>query len=517
MKTLLAYISSSSSRSGDNDHSDLLPIGLCSLYAILREKGYRAILANLSGMPDNRIKGLLSDEQPDIVALSMWTHNRHETAALVKTVRTLLPAAIICLGGGHASHCADEVLAELPEANLVIFGEGELTLLELVDLAEKGADWSGIAGIVTRVDGTSRWNAKRERIADLDSLPFPSGWLDEAVGVDLVRQPEFISSSRGCPAACRFCSSPNFWGRQVRYRSPVSVVDEICSIRDRFGLIYISIRDDTFTADKRRTIAFCQELINRRVNILWNCQSRVEVVDEETLIWMKRAGCECIQLGVESGSEKILELLGKKITPDQVKRAAELVHRIGLNLSVYLITAIPGETDEDRQATIALLKAIKPQDAQVSPLAYYPGTALYNEAVATGHTGAEIFKGKGSAALLADPAAIGNVRGLVRSATGIAPKETESRFAAQKKLVGHAAATCVMAGDYYARIGDLKRAESEYSEIVRHDVSHPWGWYLLGELAEQNGQRSRARDCYGKVLELVPKHHPSQEGIKRMK
>lgn len=517
MKTLLAYISSSSSRSGDNDHSDLLPLGLCSLHAILREKGHRAILANLSGMSVKGIKELLSGERPDIVALSMWTHNRHETAALAETVRLLLPEAIICLGGAHASHCADTVLSDIPEADLVVFGEGELTLLELVDLAGKGADWSGIDGIVARVNGIPRWNRQRERIADLDRLPFPSAWLDEAVGVDLVRQPEFISSSRGCPAACRFCSSPNFWGRQVRYRSPGSVVDEISSIRDRFGLIYISIRDDTFTADKRRTIAFCQELISRRVNILWNCQSRVEVVDEETLIWMKRAGCECIQLGVESGSERVLELLGKKITPDQVKRAAELVHRVGLNLSVYLITAIPGETAADRQATIDLLKVIRPQDAQVSPLAYYPGTALYNEAVKAGHAGVEIFKEKGSAALLADPSAAGNVKRLVRSATGIAPKETEARFAAQKKLVGHAAATCVMAGDYYVRTGDLQRAEAEYREIIEHDVGHPWGWFLLGELAEQSGQSSRARDCYQKVLELVPKHAPSIEGLKRLK
>ena len=130
-------------------------------------------------------------------------------------------------------------------------------------------------------------------------------------------------------------------------------MDEIKYIRDRYGLIYFSIRDDTFTADRERAIDFCRLLLAERVFVVWNCQSRVNYVDEELLGWLKRAGCECVQLGVETGSPRLLRELGKAIRPEQTIRAADAVRRVGLNLSIYLITGIPGETDLELQETLA--------------------------------------------------------------------------------------------------------------------------------------------------------------------
>src|SRR6185369_1144429 len=150
-------------------------------------------------------------------------------------------------------------------------------------------------------------------------------YLDRSIGLDPELQSEFIVTTRGCPSDCFFCSSPDFWGRKVRFRSPEAIVEEILFIREKYGLIYFSIRDDTFTADRRRVLEFCSLLLKKEANIIWNCQSRVTAIDKELAIAMKRAGCECIQLGVESGSPRILRLLGKKITPAQIEQACAII------------------------------------------------------------------------------------------------------------------------------------------------------------------------------------------------
>ena len=185
----------------------------------------------------------------------------------------------------------------------------------------------------------------------MDSLPLPAASFENAIGVDVRRQLEFIITSRGCPASCSFCSSPRFWGKTLRFRSPRAIIDEIRYIRDKYGLIYFSIRDDTFTSDRKRVVEFCRLLLQEKIYILWNCQSRVNAVDEEILCWMKRAGCECVQFGVESGSKRVLMSLGKGITPEQVKRAALATRRVGIHFSIYLITGVPGETEEDLKET----------------------------------------------------------------------------------------------------------------------------------------------------------------------
>ena len=287
-------------------------------------------------------------------------------------------------GGPHATHRAREILAANRAVDAVVLGEGEETFLELAGyLAAGNTSLENIRGLALRRGNDVLLTPSREPLADLDNLPLPAAYYDNSFAVDPRRQLEFIITSRGCPAACRFCSSPRFWGKTLRFRSPQSIVDEIRFIRDKYGLLYFSMRDDTFTADRERVMAFCRLLLREKIYILWNCQSRVNAVDAEMLLMMKRAGCECVQFGVESGSRSVLKELGKSITPEQVKAAALAVRQAGINLSIYLITGVPGETEEDLKATCRLIEEIKPSDGQISPLAYYPGTALFEKGVCT--------------------------------------------------------------------------------------------------------------------------------------
>ena len=516
MHTLLAYTTPSSRHHQPGAFEALLPIGLCSLHALLRSNNRPATLANLTGMPKKKIIDLLLQIKPAIAGLSQWTHNRHATIALAQLIKQTLPNCTVLLGGGHATHQAELILQRHPEVDLVATGEAEQTLLELLDALQNHLPLGEIPGLVLRKNGIPHRTRSRSPLPVLDALPFPSSWLHEALHTDTRLQAEFISSSRGCPASCSFCASPVFWGRRVRARSAVSVADEIRSIRDRFGLIYLSLRDDTFTADRRRTVALCQELIKRRINIFWNCQSRVEAIDHETLNWMRRAGCECVQLGVESGSPDILKQLGKQITPEKIIQAAALVRQSGMQLSVYLITGIPGETDTDRQKTINLIKQIKADDLQVAPLAYYPGTALFETAMKNGQLAHDLFETSKDEAVLAQPDGQKQVERLLARISRYRQSCSIDDLLAIQKKQGYSAVTAMRTGDSYAATGDLERAEKQYRLMTRNEPDHPWGWFLLGELREQTGQKHEALTCYSEVLKLTPRHRPSIEGHERL-
>jgi radical SAM superfamily enzyme YgiQ (UPF0313 family) len=517
MHTLLAYTTTPSQDHLPEDFETLLPIGLCSLHALLRSRNLPVTLANLSGMSDQMIVALLKRIKPAVIGLSQWTHNRYETILLARLIKHTLPNSTVLLGGGHATHQAELILQLHPEVDIIIIGEAEHTLLELLEALQSNTPLNTVFGLAIRENGTIRLTTPRTPLKDLDLLPFPATWLHEAINVDLTRQAEFISSSRGCPAACTFCASPTFWGRRVRYRSAGSIAEEMLFIRDHYGLIYLSLRDDTFTADRRRTIALCQELIEKRVNIFWNCQSRVEAIDQETLEWMRRAGCECVQLGVESGSPRILKQLGKRITPEQVHHASKLIHESGMQLSVYLITGIPEESDADRQHTINLIKKIQPHDLQVAPLAYYPGTALFEAAVSNGKLRKDLFENNRDKAVLAQRDGQHQVELLLTRTRRYRQASCISHLTRLQRQSCYCAVTAMQIGDSYAADGKQKHAEEQYHQITQREPDHPWGWYLLGECHEQGGQHRDAARCYQHVLQLVPHHTLSVEGLRRLK
>jgi len=514
MNILLAYISGMPDR--HDPYISLLPTGVCSLHACLREAGFNSLLANFSGWSTADIVLQLSKLKPDVVGISQWTHNRHASLELASIVRKHAPACIIILGGAHATFSYSDSLHAGSPVDCVVLGEGEETLLELVRRVQDGAEWRDVRGIACLRDGNLMVTHRHSPLNDLNRLPIASRFLEHSVGVDIQLQSEFIITTRGCPSACHFCSSPKFWERKVRFRSPENIIDEITYIRARYGLIYFSIRDDTFTVDRARTIEFCRLLIDRRLYVLWNCQSRVTTLDEELLVWMKRAGCECIQLGVESGSPRILTLLGKSITPAQVVLAAGLIRKVGINLSIYLITDVPGETEDDIRQTVDLIKRVRPDDGYVSPLAYFPGTRLFEESVASGGIKRSVFVESHEAAVFALDKRGKNSRRLLKCLDSGAP-EDELRFEEQKRLLGYCYATNVLAGEFYRQRGERGAAQQEFREIVDREPNNPWGWYLLGELYAEIGKAALAKECSQAVCRIVPEHGPSLLALKAKK
>jgi radical SAM superfamily enzyme YgiQ (UPF0313 family) len=411
-----------------------------------------------------------------------------------------------------------EQLTNTPCVDAIILGEGEAAMLDLTAaLSSPSGNLEAVRGIAIRRNGVPFITAPRAPLIDLDSLPEPGRYIDGAVSVDPRKQLEFIVTSRGCPASCRFCSSPGFWGGKIRFRSPTSMVNEIRYLRDSFGLIYFSIRDDTFTADRGRVIEFCRQLIAERIFILWNCQSRVNAVDAELLGWMKRAGCECIQLGIESGSQKVLDLLGKRITPAQIRMAAKAIRLAGINLSIYLITGVKGETDQDILESSRLVSELSPSGGHVSPLVYYPGTAMFEDAVTAGAVAEDLFESSRDPACLVcrERSAKRNTSRLMAALEKAAGHSGFSSrdFSQQKKLLGYCHTTNLLSGESYLQQGASELAEREFLEIVSREPDNPWGWLSLGEMQGEAGELERAIESFQKLAMLVPSHAPAFKAL----
>jgi anaerobic magnesium-protoporphyrin IX monomethyl ester cyclase len=511
MKILLAY--KSHPEGADDPFTSLLPAGLLTLDAVLRKKGHQVTLANLSGFGWDRVRQLLKKLRPEVVGISQFTHNRVDSLRLAGLAKELDPACFVVLGGPHATHAWQELLGGHQALDAVVLGEGEASFPELLDAVLAGGELATVAGIACRGEGGVIRSAPRPAISDLDALPVAGAETGASVGVDYRRQLEFVITSRGCPASCLFCSSPLFWGRGVRFRSPASVVSEIRLLKERYGLIYFSFRDDTFTADRVRVLEICRLLEEQRLQVLWNCQSRVTAVDEEMLIAMKRAGCECIQFGVESGSPTMLKALGKRILPADVENAAAAVRRVGINLSVYLITGIPGEGESDLQQTVGLIDRIRPQDGQVSPLVYYPGTQLFAKAVRGGQVSGDLFEQeRGEGFLVREDPFVERARLAILKALGKAARKgrfTRQEFDRQRSLLGYCFVTEMLCAESLEQQDDWEGALALYLGMVRAEPTNPWGFLLSGGLQARLGDLSAASDSYAKLLELVPRHLPA--------
>jgi radical SAM superfamily enzyme YgiQ (UPF0313 family) len=376
LRVLLAYRCSAEGRSSPFER--LLPVGLCSLAAVLRRRGHDVSLANYSDASRAEIERHLLATRPDVVGISVFTFNRSASFDLARTARRLLPAAAVVAGGPHASHLHASVLAEHPEIDYVVIGEGEETLARLLDRLAAGEDVGELPGLAWRDGGALRSSGWPEPIDDLDRLPFPFEGF-RGYGVDPRTQFMILVTSRGCPARCAFCNTPQYWGSRIRFHSVDHVLAELHALRERFGLLEVSFRDDTFTVDRRRVLELCRRMTEEGLGFLWDCQSRVNAVDEDRLVAMRRAGCVHIQYGVESGSPRMLKRLAKGIDVAEIERAARATRRAGIEFSVYLISGVEGEEEEDLAATEALLRRIRPHGAVVSPLALFPGTALWED------------------------------------------------------------------------------------------------------------------------------------------
>jgi radical SAM superfamily enzyme YgiQ (UPF0313 family) len=484
----------------------------------------------------------IKKKNPRIIGLSLFTYNRKRCSELAKIARAACPKAIILAGGPHATHLPSETFKSCKELDAIVCGEGEAAMLEIAKRVEAGRNWRESPSLIFR-DGTKTPIAAP--IEDLDSIGIPIEHF-EADFLDNPQQLSYLSTSRGCPSDCSFCNTPGFWGRKIRFRTPTSVIREMQALWQKHGLTYFNFRDDTFTANAQRVFDICKAIGESSINPLWSCQSRANMIDEERLVAMIRAGCEFIQFGVEHGSEKMLKALDKGINLDQVNNAISLAKKVGMIVGIYLRTGIPGETMEDVAQSETLIEKLTPHDVQSAPLAVYPGTRLYRDLMASGAIpknfytkarDAEVFARKtekviiekmpdtpGSASRLIFHECINRVftgagwsyvdehtaRALARlqkAADAVKPKAryTPEDFKRQKKLLGWCATTNMLCGEAAEDMNDFLEARVQYSEIITKEPQNPWGWMKRGFLAIETGDLSAAFQDMQEAIKIVPK------------
>jgi anaerobic magnesium-protoporphyrin IX monomethyl ester cyclase len=363
----------------------LLPLGLAYIAAFLEKNNFKVDVldADALKMPEEEMeKYLLSlPEEPAIVGVTMMTAGFYAGKKTIETVKRVLPKSIIITGGNHVSALPEETLKEISELDFAVKGEGEITMLELVKALENKGDFKNIKGIYYRENGQIIATSPRELITDLDSLPLPAR---EKFPLDKYKtHPPYglknpymhMITSRGCPYGCAYCSKSVF-GRILRMRSAINVVDEIEELIEKYGIKEIKFYDDDFTLDMKRAEAICDEILKRKITIPWSCATRVDLVSEPLLKKMKQAGCWLIAYGVESGCQDLIDLIGKGIKLEQVINAFSWTARARIKTLAYFMVGLPGETVESIKKTIEFAKKIKPDFVSWSLTTIFPATPL---------------------------------------------------------------------------------------------------------------------------------------------
>lgn len=373
-------------------HSLQHPIGLCYLAAVARDAGthsakhkVRIIDCEVEDVSRGLFGAMLKRDKPHAVGFTAMTPVIEQAAAMAGVVKKLLPQTKNIVGGSHASALPRQTLEEFPAFDAAVAGEGEPKLPALCEQAEGGWGEEPIAGCAVR---KGREILDYSKIAvepvELDTLPMPARDL---LKLDLYRgasTPGFPQSAyratmlfttRGCTGTCIFCASSRVFGRHLRHRSVQSLIGEITLCMKRFKFRHFTIDDDAFTFDRERVADFCDAVAP--LGITWDCDARVDHVDEELLAAMARSGCKKVGYGVESGSQRILDKVSKKIELEQVRRAFALTRGAGiLSCGFFMVGQHPDENPDDVMLTRRLIREIRPDLITVAVATPFPGTML---------------------------------------------------------------------------------------------------------------------------------------------
>ena len=361
-------------------HPSFIPIGLGYLAAVLEKNQYEVdvIDCQVLKLSYEGFKEEISKSKPNVVGITSATLTYKSALKIAKIIKEVVPDCLIILGGCHATFWDNEALQECPEIDIIVRKEGENTLLELIGRIEAGNSYHDVLGTTCRKNGEIIKNPDRPYLEDLDSLPFPAHhlWPIERIRKEGRLAAFPVTTSRGCVFWCDFCTTVRMAGRKYRKRSTKNVVDELEYLHKTYGAEEFTFYDDVFTGDQARTEEICDEIINRKLKVKWNCETRVDMVTKDLLLKMKEAGCTDIWFGIESGSQKVIDAMRKGISVDQTTRAFKWAKEVGLVTIGFVVVGFPGETKESIWETVKVVKKINPNDVVYHVATPYQGTPL---------------------------------------------------------------------------------------------------------------------------------------------
>lgn len=373
-------------------HATLLshtkPLNLAYIAAYMIKNGFNVKIVDYEIEPfsDKSFFQLLKDYQAAVIGVSCMTPTIKNGALICRLAKQFDSSIKTVVGGVHASGLPIRTMEEFPSFDYLVYGEGEVTFHELCLRLQDSADASGIDGIVYRDNAEIIRNNPRELIEDLDSLPFPARSLldfnmqagHSARGFSNKISSMELFTSRGCPVGCTYCAIQVTFGNKVRFRKTSFLEEEIKQSVLEHKFDHVIIADDTFSLKEERAFQICDIL--SRTNIKsWSCDTRVNNVTKRLLFAMKESGCQKVAFGVESGSQRIIDLIGKKISIEQVKDAVHWAKEAGIKHieGNFIIGSDISETMEDIEMTKKLITSLPWTFVSVTIIVPYPGTPIY--------------------------------------------------------------------------------------------------------------------------------------------
>jgi anaerobic magnesium-protoporphyrin IX monomethyl ester cyclase len=357
------------------------PLELISLGAILKEwekdevELYDAIA---KGADLDETNKYIAQYQPDIIIAITGFEIFDHDMDMVRGIKEHNPNSKIVLFGHYATQFTQEVMERVP-VDIIIQGEPDLIFAEAYKKIKAGESLKDVKGIAYRTkDGEIVLQQGNLRLPDPSVLPMPAyDMLEQGAYFEPFLPKPFgmIQSARGCPYQCNYCVKS--FGTKLTTRTPEQIVDEIKELKRLFGIKSLRFIDDTFTVIPSRVIAICKLMIEEKVDVQWSCLSRADTLNEEMLIWMKKAGCKRVYIGVESGSQRILDFYKKKVNVEEALANIKLCKKIGVETMGFFIVGMPEETREDFDLTLKFAKKSDLTFAIVFELVPYPGTPLF--------------------------------------------------------------------------------------------------------------------------------------------
>jgi anaerobic magnesium-protoporphyrin IX monomethyl ester cyclase len=340
---------------------------------------YNTIVEDRNHPVWQKIMHIVRQAEPRAVGISYLTPLKYVVERIAGLVKEMDPDIKVIAGSSHPTFCPDEVMRN-PDIDFIVRGEGEIPLLRLIKELKTGSPrYSDIPGITFRdKDGNVQSNPCPDLIGNLDDLPFPA--RDLVLNCDYNVYPaHMLSTARGCPYTCAFCSDRRLWQSKVRRRSVENVLQEFDFLKKNYRKIeFVDIVDGTFTYDRKYLTAFCRGILERKLNLPWRCTARYDNLDPHILDLMKRANCTGLYLGLESGSDRILKLVEKRFGTAEIIRVSKMVYRSGINSATAILLGLPDENKDDAEQTLKLMKRIATDIFDINSYVPLPGTSLYD-------------------------------------------------------------------------------------------------------------------------------------------
>lgn len=368
-------------------------MGLCYLGAVTREKGFKVEIVDALALNMNceKLAEYILNKSPKYVGISSVTISIYDAGLLARLIKEKNKDIKIIVGGAHMTAVPEETMRRFPEFDIGVMGEGEVTIVDLLKALEQEMSLDDVAGIIFRSNGQLRFTQKRDFIKDLDSLPMPA-W-DLLPDMSYYYPPAWsfnegnaglLITSRGCAGRCTFCDRSAF-GHIYRAHGTDYVMKMINHLYSVYNIRHFRIDDDNFILFKKRLYEICQNLISAGPKITWSCFARVDGVDPDMLMVMKKAGCQQISYGVETASQDIHNIEKKNITIEQIERAVKGTHKTGIKIVAFCMIGHPLETPQTIRKTIDFVKRLPVDDFKMMFLTPYPQTELYSNAEKYGH------------------------------------------------------------------------------------------------------------------------------------